>query len=259
MPLQAGHGQAVEVVDQQIGGAECARRIGVGDGDRAEAGGPCRLEAPMGVFDRDTIGRDERRPLAADRRSTAHKYGSGAGLLAGVSSAATMAPKHCCQSGAVEDALNLQAQGARGNRQRQRGREAPDRLIGAREEDRAVPLEPFELHRLAIDECGHALVVPLNSPRPAHGAKHAHIVIPEIPLVVIPFAERDAFRRQDLAEGRQSAAARCWRSRRRSRKRRLGSRLRPVELPPWLLPSSGARRRGPESADGFRAARSGHS
>ena len=63
---QVGKRQPVEVVDQQIGRAERARRIGVGDGDRAEAGGPRRLEAPMRVLDRDTFGRGE--SLAAGGR-----------------------------------------------------------------------------------------------------------------------------------------------------------------------------------------------
>ena len=57
------------------------------------------------------------------------------------------------------------------------------------------------MHRLAIDERGHAVDVPGQPPLLAHGAKHADVVVPEVSRVVVVFAELDAFRRQHVAEG----------------------------------------------------------
>ena len=63
--------------------------------DRAQAGRARRLEAPARILNRHALGRlRAASPIAAASSATASRYGSGAGLLAGVSSAATIAAKY---------------------------------------------------------------------------------------------------------------------------------------------------------------------
>ncbi len=72
---------------QQVG------RIGIGDGDRAHSRAPRGFQPPVRIFNRDALRGLQGPPMARASSAKARRYGSGAGLLTGVSSAATIAVK----------------------------------------------------------------------------------------------------------------------------------------------------------------------